>query len=168
MKALYTYYMKLSSIDTKIILFIREISRPFARFSLFIIFFWFGLLKITGDSSAGPLVQSLLDVTFLNFIGASTFSFLFGVFEMVLGVLFLIPRLERIVLLLLVIHLVTTVMPLFLLPEIAWQSFLVPSLIGQYIIKNIVLLALMLLVVAHLHPIDKRHGFFSSMDEKVI
>jgi uncharacterized membrane protein YkgB len=37
---------------------------------------------------------------------------------------------------------ITTAGPLFLLPDIAWQSFLAPTLEGQYIIKNIVVVAL--------------------------
>jgi hypothetical protein len=53
-----------------------------------------------------------------------------------IGVLFLIKGAERVVLPLLAIHMVTTFLPLFFLPEVSWQSALVPTLTGQYIIKK--------------------------------
>jgi uncharacterized membrane protein YkgB len=38
-------------------------------------------------------------------------------------------------------------LPLLLLPTLTWQSLLIPTLAGQYIIKNIVIVALALSVV---------------------
>jgi uncharacterized membrane protein YphA (DoxX/SURF4 family) len=63
---------------------------------LFIIFVWFGLLKVLLISPAGPLVTSLLQSTFLGFIDPDTFVRYFGVFEVVLGAMILLPKLERI------------------------------------------------------------------------
>ena len=147
--------------DERFIKLTRRYSEPFARFAIFLVFFWFGYLKIVGLSPAGPLVQSLLEVTFLSFVDAQFFVVAFGVFEVVLGILFLIPRLERLIFALLIFHLATTVMPLLLLPEITWDGFLVPTLVGQYIIKNILLLAIELVIVAHLRPMRESHSFFS-------
>ena len=39
-----------------------------------------------------------------------------------------------------------TFLPLILLPEITWRSFMVPTLEGQYIIKNLVLIAAAIVV----------------------
>lgn len=61
---------------------------------------------------------------------------------MLIGVLFLIPELTRIVFILFILHMGTAMMPLFLLPKVSWQGFLVPTLEGQYMIKNLVLIAL--------------------------
>ncbi len=115
----------------------------FARLSLFIIFFWFGILKVFETSSAGTLVTDLLNKT-IPFMGAETFLILFGLFEMLIGILFLFPKLKKVTLGLFYLHMITTFMPLFLLPTVAWQSFLVPTLEGQYIIKNIALMAVTL------------------------
>ena len=139
----------------------QRISKPFARFAIFVVFFWFGYLKVIGVSPAAPLVQSLLEVTFLQGINPEIFVIAFGWFEVALGVLFLVPRLERLIFALLIFHLATTVMPLFLLPATTWYGTLQPTLIGQYIIKNILLLALELVIVAQLVPIKKSHSFFS-------
>lgn len=123
----------------------------FARFSLFIVYFWFGLLKLVAESPANPLVESLLERT-LPFITFEQFIIVLGVGETLLGILFLIPRLSRLAIILLAIHMVTTIMPLFLLPTVAWQSFLVPTLEGQYIIKNILIIALALVIASHMKP----------------
>jgi uncharacterized membrane protein YkgB len=60
---------------------------------------------------------------------------------------------ERIALVLLVPHMIVTILPLFLLPQIAWQAPFVPTLEGQYMIKNVVIIALAAMVFADL---DKR------------
>jgi uncharacterized membrane protein YkgB len=127
-----------------------SLSVPFARLALFVVYFWFGLLKLVGVSPAGPLVVALWQKT-IPFIPLHAFMMLFASYEMLIGVLFLIPRLERLAIGLLLLHVSTTVLPLILLPGIVWQMFLVPSLEGQYIIKNIVIIALALSIGASLN-----------------
>lgn len=149
--------MNISNIDLNLISFLRKISIPFGRISLFVVFFWFGILKVLGPnlSPASPLVQNLFEHT-MPIMPFSTFIFLFGIFECVIGVLFLIPKAERIVIPMLLIHMATTVMPLFLLPQVAWSGFMVPTLEGQYIIKNILIIAVSIVIAAHLHPMSEK------------
>ncbi len=142
------------SLDLAIIHFFRKISVPVARIGLFVIFFWFGILKVLGLSPATQLVQDLFEHT-ISFMSFPTFLVLFGLFECLIGVLFLIKGCERIVIPLLFIHMITTFMPLFLLPSETWQAFLVPTLEGQYIIKNLVVIAAAVGIAAHLHPSRK-------------
>ncbi len=125
---------------------------PLARFSIFVVFFWFGFLKVLGLSPASLMVVTLLHAT-MPFVSPPSFLVFFGLFECVIGILFLIPGLERVVLPLLFFHMVTTVLPLFLLPHMVWTGFMVPTLEGQYIIKNIVIIATAISIAAHLHPI---------------
>ena len=132
--------MSLRNIDIKLIHFFRKISVPFARLGLFIVFFWFGALKVVGLSPANVLVQELFEKT-VHMMTFGQFIVLFGFFECIIGILFIIPKLERIVIPLLFLHMVMTFMPLFVLPDITWNGFLVPSLEGQYIIKNLALIA---------------------------
>ena len=146
--------MQFYQIDIRIIHFFRKISIPMARLGLFVVFFYFGILKVVGYSPASPLVQSLFEQT-IHFMPFSIFLVLFGVFEMVIGLLFLIKGYERIVIPLLLIHMVTTIMPLFLLSSMTWSLFLVPTLEGQYIIKNIVIIASAIGIAAHVHPLRK-------------
>ena len=121
----------------------------FSRISLFIIFFWFGFLKIINASPANPLVQGLLEKT-LPFIGFDQFIVFFGILEMIIGITFLIPKAEKLMLILLLPHMATTFMPLFLLPSVTWQNFLVPTLEGQYIIKNLLIISLAVILISRI------------------
>lgn len=127
----------------------------FSRIAIFVVYFWFGILKVVGTSPASPLVASLLEHT-LPFIKFPTFLVLFGLLEMAIGILFLIPRLEWLALALFIPHMITTCGPLVLLPPVTWQSFLTPTLAGQYIIKNVVLVALALSIVVRVRPSGAR------------
>ncbi|GIW66528.1 MAG: hypothetical protein KatS3mg095_0426 [Candidatus Parcubacteria bacterium] len=140
-------------IDEKIINFLNKIWRPLARISLFIVFFYFGFLKVLGLSPATPLVDALFQKT-LDFFSFSYFIIFFGLFEMIIGLAFIIPRLERLAIFLLIIHMVTTFLSLILLPQITWHKFLVPTLEGQYIIKNLVIISLAFVIGAHLTKKD--------------
>jgi uncharacterized membrane protein YkgB len=119
-----------------------------ARLALFIIYFWFGFLKVIGISPATPLAQALVAHT----IGMSYFTASFkalAVFECVLAVLFLIPRMTWIASVLILVHLVLVSSPLVLVANVAWVHPLVPTLEGQYIIKDLALLALAIGILAH-------------------
>jgi len=124
---------------------------PVARFGLFVVFFWFGLLKVLGLSPASGVVERLFMHT-VPFMSFGSFLMLFGLFECLIGILFLIKGAERIVIPLLFIHMATTFGPLFFLPQETWSAFLVPTLEGQYIIKNLVIVAAAIGIAAHLHP----------------
>lgn len=141
-------------LDVSIISFLRKTFYPMSRVALFVVFFWFGILKLIDKSPANPLVASLLQKT-LPFLTFDQFIIILGIWEMLIGLCFLIPRLERVAIALLIPHMFTTLMPLILLPQITWQSFLVPTLEGQYIIKNLALIALAIGIGAHLKPIQR-------------
>lgn len=133
--------------------FLWKYSDEIGRAALGIIFIWFGWLKVIASSPANALVGMLLDQTFLSVIPFDVFIVSFGVIEVCIGILFLLPKMERIAILLLMLHMITTVLPLFILPEIAWQRPFVPTLEGQYILKNAALIALAFGIGAHLHPL---------------
>ncbi len=125
----------------------QRINIPFARFTIFAVFFWFGILKLQGLSPAGPLVEALYAQT-VTFIDFGTFYTLFALFEMLIGILFLFKKTTQFALVLLGLHLICTTMPLLLLPSHTWQGFLVPTLEGQYIIKNLLLLSVAITIGA--------------------
>lgn len=157
----------LESFDRKSISLFRHYGDEVARVALFIIFFWFGILKVFGISPAGPLVMDLLNVTFLGFIDPEVFVVWFGAFEALLGIMVLIPRFERITFALLGFHLFTTIMPLYLLPGHTWDAWFAPSLIGQYIIKNTALVSLGILLFARMQPMSRTHTIWAREDEKM-
>jgi len=144
------------TIDDLIILTLRRISIPLARLGLFIVYFWFGILKLFNASPANPLVENLLHRT-LPFLGFHSFIIFFGIYEMLIGACFLIPNWERIAIALLVPHMITTFMPLVLLPGLTWQGFFAPTLEGQYIIKNLIIVGLAFSIASHLHPWSEKY-----------
>lgn len=141
------------ALDLHIIAFFRRTAVPLARIALFIVFFWFGVIKLLGMSPAGPLAEALTART----VGLELFTPLFiciAILECVIGILFLIPKAVRIVIPLLLFHLIIVCSPLVLVPEITWHAPLVPSLEGQYIIKNIVIVAVAFYVAANTQPLQ--------------
>lgn len=118
-----------------------------SRIALFVIYFWFGLLKVIGQSPAAPLVRELFDKTIHGVIPFSSFIVLFGLFEMAIGILFFIPRFEKIATIVFAIHIFMTALPLFIISGI-WTKFGVPTIEGQYIIKNLALVGCALTIWA--------------------
>ncbi len=110
------------------------------RGALFVVFFWFGFLKIIGTSPAEGLVTELFKLTLSPFMELETFLPLFGALECILGILWLMPNLTKWAFLSLMAHMACTFLPMVLLPTFTWQSFLTLTLVGQYIVKNVVLI----------------------------
>lgn len=146
--------MKIQDFDIKAIHFFKKVAGPSARIGIFVVFFWFGLLKVIGLSPASDVVRALFERT-IPFMSFDLFLILFGLFECLIGILFLIKGLERIVIPLLFIHMITTFGPLVFNTTDTWQKFLVPTLEGQYIIKNLVIIACAIGIASHLHPLKK-------------
>lgn len=147
--------MKLQKIDLELIKFFKETYIPVARFSIFLIFFWFGIIKLFNLSAAGPLAHALVEKT----VGAEYFDTLFialALMECLIGLLFLFPKATRIVIPLLLVHMLIVCSPLLLVPEYTWQQFLVPTLEGQYILKNMVVIAVAIGIAASTQPLTKK------------
>lgn len=145
----------LTEIDLRLIAFFQRTFMPFARFSIFLIFFWFGLIKLFGLSPASPLAEALVEKT----VGAIYFDPLFyflAVIECVIGVLFLFPRTTRVVIPLLLLHMLIVCSPLIIVPDYTWQQFGVPTLEGQYIIKNAVVIAVAIGIAASTTPLKNK------------
>lgn len=150
-------HKRLEQLDHWVINTANRLYIPVARLAFFVIFFYFGFLKIVGLSPASPLAEALTAKT----IGMQFFDISFlilAVIECLIGILFLIPKATRIVILLLFIHMAIVCSPLVLVPEHIWNSFLVPNLEGQYIIKNIALVAIAIGIAANVTPLEKRRG----------
>lgn len=133
----------MKQVEKSLLSFIDKNTLIVSRLCIFIVYFWFGVLKLFSLSPANPLVNGLLHKT-LPFVGFNQFIIFLGIVEIVIGILFLIPKMEKIAVIILLIHMGTTFMPLLFVPQMTWQSFLVPSLEGQYILKNFVTLALVM------------------------
>jgi uncharacterized membrane protein YkgB len=141
----------IKELDLRLIAFFKRAFLPFARIALFVVFFWFGILKVFDLSPASPLAEALT----ANTVGLQYFDVLFrllALVECVIGVLFLIPKATRVVIPLLLIHMAVVCAPLVLVPEV-WAAPFVPTLEGQYIIKNIAVVALAIGVASQAKPL---------------
>ena len=116
------------------------------RLSLFIIFFWFGLLKPLGLSAAEQLV--LDTVYWMPIFSAHAWLSIIGWWEVVIGLCFLFEKTTKIALILLLLQMTGTFMPLIILPDVTFQNsnFFTPTLEGQYILKNILIIAAALII----------------------
>lgn len=144
--------LNVQKIDQKVIGFFRRNYLLVARLSLFVVFFWFGALKLLDLSPAGPLAFALAEKT----IGLQYFDALFtllALLECLIGVLFLFPKAVRLTIPLLLMHMLVVCSPLMLLQELTWQDTFVPTLEGQYIIKNLVIIAVAFGIAAHTEPL---------------
>jgi uncharacterized membrane protein YkgB len=128
----------------------KQTSILLARIALSVIYFWFGILKVLGQSPASEMVNTLLSKT-VSFIPFSSFIVLFGLFEVAIGVLFFVPKMEKVALGLFAAHMVMCALPLLLMSQV-WTRILVPTLEGQYIIKNLALISCAVTIWASLEP----------------
>jgi uncharacterized membrane protein YkgB len=102
-----------------------------------IVMIWFGALKPLGLSPAEALVAKAT-----AWIPIPGFLHILAAWEIAIGVCFLFKRLHRLALILLFLHMPGTMLPMITLPEETWVHFPIGlTLEGQYIIKNLVLVA---------------------------
>ena len=116
------------------------------RIPIFIIFFWFGVLKIIDLSPAQQLVKDT--VYWMPFLSAESWTYVIGVWEVLIAVCFLFKRTTLIAMVLLFLQMSGTFLPLVILPEITFQNSnpFLPTLEGQYIIKNIIIITAALMI----------------------
>ena len=116
------------------------------RIPLFIIFFWFGFLKIIKLSPAQELVMDT--VYWMPFLDASAWTIIIGIWEVFIAIFFLFKRTILIAMVLLLIQMTGTFLPLVILPEVTFQNSnpFLPTLEGQYIIKNIIIITAALII----------------------
>jgi len=125
-----TLYFKFSST-------IEKHSVTLMRISLSIVYIWFGGLKIFGMSPAGELVEKTV-----YWFRSEIFVPILGICEVIIGLGLLVKRFIPITIVLLLLHMIVTFFPVFIVQTACFDSFPYrPTLVGQYIIKNLVLIS---------------------------
>ena len=111
--------------------------KVFLRFSLALIFVWFGALKPFGLSPAQELVERTV-----YWFDPKIFVPVLGWWEVAIGVCLLFKPFIRGAILLLFLQMPGTFLPLVLLPEVCFTQFPFGlTMEGQYIIKNLILIS---------------------------
>jgi uncharacterized membrane protein YkgB len=136
---------RFDALDRRITAFMARAGIPILRVALGIVFVWFGALKFfPGMSPAEDLV-----VATVPWIPGSIFLPILAAWEVAIGLGFLTGRALRITILLLFLQMPGTLAPVVLLPERVFTAFpLGLTLEGQYIVKNLVLIAAALVIGA--------------------
>lgn len=147
--------MTFDQLDQRISQVMARWGTPAVRLSFGVIFIWFGILKPLGVSAAAPLVEAT--VPWLPLFGTATWVGIIGWWEVAIGVAFLFRRTTRVAIALLFLQMVGTFLPLVMLPEVTFQAGRLPwapTLEGQYIIKNLMIISAALVVGGTLRSRD--------------
>jgi uncharacterized membrane protein YkgB len=137
--------LRIDSIDKEITTWMAQNGINILRISIGIIYIWFGALKlIPGASPAEPLIRETLYFLPLNY-----FIPFLALWEVVIGLGFLSGKFMRLTILLMMLQMIGAVSPIVLNPDAVFVRFpFILTLEGQYIIKNLVLIAAAIVVGA--------------------
>ena len=125
-------------LDEQLIPRLRSWAAPLLRYSLAVVFIWFGALKVFGASPVVDLVDSMV-----YWADPSWFVPALGVVEVLIGLGLAFGVGLRLVLAALIVQLAGTFLVFFLLPEVAFQGRnpLALTVEGEFVVKNLVLIA---------------------------
>ena len=120
------------------------------RLGLGVVFLWFGILKfVPGLSPAEDLATRTIESLTLGAIEPGFALIVLAAWESLIGLGFLSGRFLRATIALLVVQMLGAAAPLVLFPEVTFTQFpFAPTLVGQYIIKNIVLVGAAMVIGA--------------------
>lgn len=138
-----TLLRHLASLDARVTHWMAHYGVPLLRISLGIVFLWFGALKFApGLSSAQDLAARTIERLSGGLVGPSVSVPVLAAWECLIGLGLLSGAFLRAVLLLLAVQMLGTLTPLVLFPgEVFMRVPYAPTLEGQYIIKNAVLIS---------------------------
>lgn len=121
------------------------------RYSLGLVYLWFGIPKFwTGVSPADALAVKTMGVIDMHTVPSGVARTLLAVMETSIGAGLIIGRFLPLVLTLLAVQMAGTLTPLVFFRSETWSRAMVPSLEGQYIIKNVVLISAAITIAATL------------------
>jgi uncharacterized membrane protein YphA (DoxX/SURF4 family) len=122
------------------------------RLSLGIVFVWFGALKfVPGSSPAEDLARATMAKWTLGMVGPRAALPILALWETWVGLALVLGVHLRVALALLLLQMAGTLMPLVLFPSLTFVRFpFAPTLEGQYILKNLVLISAAIVIGATL------------------
>lgn len=117
-------------------------------YSIGIVFILFGMLKFFPNLSPAEEIGSLT-VKALSFGVLSKQAALvaLAILEVAIGIGFFVPKFRKVIIILAIGHMIFTFSPFFIFPGEAFSgNSFAPTLLGQYIVKNIILICSMLVI----------------------
>lgn len=133
----------LEGIDVRLTNWMARNGLTLLRISLGVVFLWFGFLKFfPGMSPAQDLASRTIDALTGGRVSPGVSVAVLATWETLIGVGLLLGKMLRAVILLLLVQMAGTLAPLVLFPaEVFVRIPFAPTLEGQYIIKNAVLIS---------------------------
>ena len=140
----------LDPLDARITAWMARHGVALTRLALGIVFLWFGAIKfVPGWSPAADLATRTITRLSFGMVPPSVSLPLLAAWESLIGIGLLSGRFLRTTLLLLFLQIPGTLMPLFLFPGETFHIVpFAPTLEGQYIIKNLVLVGAAIVIGA--------------------
>jgi uncharacterized membrane protein YphA (DoxX/SURF4 family) len=137
------FNLRFTQLDLAVTRWMARYGITLLRVSVGIVFFWFGILKFfPGASPAEHLAADTVSRLSFGVITPSVSLPVLAVWEVTIGLGLLSGKFMRITLLLLFVQMAGTITPLVLFPDQTFTLFpIAPTLEGQYIIKNLVLIS---------------------------
>jgi uncharacterized membrane protein YkgB len=154
-------------LDRRIVETMWRLSLPTLRIALAVVYGWFGILKPLGLSPAAPLV--LATVQWMPLFTPVTWLGVIGWWEVVIGVTFLWRRTTRVAIALLALQMGGTLLPLIILPEVTFQTGrwpYAPTVEGQYIIKNLLIIAAAITLGGRVRAVDRAESDVHSQSRR--
>lgn len=115
-----------------------------------VVYLWFGMLKFfPGISPAETIAIDTITELTLGVVSPILSILLLAIWETAIGLLLIFGLINRLALNLAIVHMVLTFTPFVFFPELTFTK--APfglTLLGQYIIKNIVFLAILLFLLS--------------------
>ena len=143
-------YHLFTQADVRLTAWMAEYGVVVLRVSLGVVFFWFGVLKFfPGLSPAQDLATRTIDLLTFGLVPPQIAIPVLAAWECVIGLGLIFNLFMRATLLLLWVQMLGTITPLILFPSEAFLRIpYAPTLEGQYIIKNMVLISAGLVIGA--------------------
>jgi uncharacterized membrane protein YphA (DoxX/SURF4 family) len=129
--------------EIRVGLWMRRNGYSLLRTSIGVIFLWFGVLKFfPGFSPAQDLAIRTITQLSFGMVTPIVAINILATWECLIGLGFIIGRFQKLTLLLLFMQMLGTFTPIFLFPHEVFSAIpFAPTLEGQYIIKNIVIVS---------------------------
>lgn len=121
--------------------------------SIGIAYLWFGFLKyFPGVSPAEILAKDTITILTFGLIPSDIAIILLAIWETVVGFWLIFLPIKRLIVIAAFIHIILTFTPLFFFPDQSFNNHLYSlTLIGQYIIKNLIIICGLII----LYPTEK-------------
>ncbi len=144
------FLQRFDRLDRAITRWMARVGIPLLRVSLGIAFFWFGFLKFfPGLSPAQDLATQTIEVLTFGIVKPDVSIVVLALWETLIGLGLMFGVYLRATLFLLFTQMMGTLTPLVLFPHDAFTHIpYAPTLEGQYIIKNLILISAGLVVGA--------------------